>query len=51
MLAEMGVRCVGRDGGEMCWQRWGQRWGEMLAETGVRCVGTDGGEMCWQRRG
>ena len=18
-----GVRCVGRDGGEMCWQRWG----------------------------
>ena len=31
MLAEMGVRCVGRDGmrcvgrdgGEMCWQRWG----------------------------
>ena len=30
MLVEMGVRCVGRDGGEMCWQR---------------CVSIDGGEM------
>ena len=30
MLVEMGVRCVGRDGGVMCWQR---------------CVSIDGGEM------